>query len=104
MVRVNFIGGGRKNRIVLRRPDGIGAKASGVKTPEGFTAYGTLKPCPEERQIGGRARWLLAKSGWGRGTGRNSKEPALREGLWVNPLGIHGAGPALRKANQVRRD
>src|SRR6202046_4212292 len=29
---------------------------------------------------------------------KKSKEPALRKGLWANPCGIHGTGPALREA------
>jgi hypothetical protein len=33
------------------------------------------------------------------GAATKSKEPARREGLWVNPFGIHGTGPALPFAN-----
>ena len=31
-----------------------------------------------------------------------AKERALRKGLWVNPLGIHKTGPALRTATANR--
>jgi len=56
---------------LVRRP-------SGVKTPEGSRLTARLKPCPDERQIGDRARWLLGKRGRAGGRGRKSKEPAGR--------------------------
>jgi hypothetical protein len=53
-------------------------------------------------EIGGRES-QKSRAGCGQiaERGRKSKETALREGLWVNPYGIHGTGPALRDANPV---
>jgi hypothetical protein len=46
---------------------------------------------------GGEAGDMKGRVTWS--AGEKSKEPAIRKGLWVNPYGIHGTGPALRKAD-----
>src|SRR5271156_3707424 len=58
--------------------------------------YGKARPgvesgskLPHSKETRRRLIWSSAAE--------KSKEPALRKGLWVNPLGIHGTGPALRK-------
>jgi hypothetical protein len=54
--------------------------------------------CPYGRLV--RLTWTVGQRGR-LGDERlvlKKKEPALPKGLWVNPFGIHGTGPALRKA------
>jgi hypothetical protein len=63
-----------------------------------------LKPCPDERlERIHHLRIVLsdAKTADPGIPARRSREPALRKGLWVNPLGIHETGPGLRKANPI---